>query len=157
MGVSSINRKFTIEQTCDEGENSATIPFGTEQVHFDILLLEDTGNRKIHHCVECKTRKDSGCQTASDLKRHLKEFIKKAYKTIDHLETRYDERVNSDYGFIFISDVPFGIWNDEINFDFLKEALDDTSTLDTTKITKLASRLKIMIFADWFVDIFKED
>jgi hypothetical protein len=65
--------------------------------------------------------------------------------------------VNSDYGFIFISDVPFGIWNDEINFDFLKEALDDTSTLDTTKITKLASRLKIMIFADWFVDIFKED
>lgn len=155
--MSSVNHSFSIEQTCTEGPNSATIPCGTEQVHFDILLVEDIRNHRIHHCVECKTRKDSDSHTANDLKRHLRGFIKKAYKTIDHLETRYSERANADYGFIFISDVPFGVWNNEINFDFLKEALDDIPTPDTTKITKLASKLRIMIFADWFIDIFKED
>jgi len=157
VGVSSKDHSFSIEQTCLEGRNSATVPFGSEQIHFDILIVEETGNRRIHYCVECKTRRDSDSQTASELKQHLKEFIKKAYKTIDHLEGRYDERVRADYGFIFISDVPFGVWNTDIDFDFLKEALVDLGTLDNCKITKLTSKLKVMVFADWFIDLFKEE
>lgn len=152
-GVSSINHGFSIEQTCLEGSEAATIPCGLELVHFDILMVEETGHNRIHYCVECKTRRESGSQTASDLKRHLKIFIKKAYKTMDHMESRY----GNNYGFIFVSDVPFGMWNDNINFDFLKEALNDIDPLDNTKITKLTSKIQILIFADWFIDIFKEE
>jgi hypothetical protein len=116
-------------------------------------MVEENGRSRIHYCVECKTRRDSNSQTAADLKRHLKVFIQKAYKTMDHLESRYGD----NYGYIFISDVPFGIWGDNITFNFLKEALKDISECDNNKIAKLASKLKIMIFADWFIDLFKEE
>ena len=98
------------------GAEAATIPCGMELVHFDVLMVDETRHNRIHYCIECKTRRDNDSQTASDLKRHLRAFIKKAYKTMDHMESRY----GNNYGFIFVSDVPFGIWNDNINFDFLK-------------------------------------
>lgn len=153
VGVSSAKHRFTVDETCIVSRTCATIPHETGLVHFDIFLIHDIGERSIHYCVECKTRSECSPSTASDLKRHLKIFLQKAYKTVNWLDSRYV----GDYGYMFISDVPFGVWDNHLTFNYIRNALDNSPAPDSDRITKLTSKVKIMVFSDWFADLFKEE
>jgi hypothetical protein len=152
-GISSKKNFFTITETCTDGPESATIPSGADHIRFDILMINKNENgRRIHYCVECKTRSECGTATTNDLKRHLDIFLQKAYQSMDWLETKY---VGS-YGFLFISDVPFEVWDNHVNLEYVQRALRNETAPDNNKISKLHPKVKIMVFSDWFADLFKE-
>lgn len=153
LGISSPKHRFAVDETCLTSPTTATIPHETGLVRFDIFLIHETGGRTIHYCIECKTRSECSPSTSSNLKGHLKIFLEKAYKTVDWLDSRY----RGDYGYMFISDVPFGVWDSHITFDYIKEALDNSPSPDSNRITKLTSKVKIMVFSDWFAGLFKEE
>ena len=155
-GISSKRNEFTITEDCTDGQESATIPDLSDlmhPIHHDILLIHEFNGIRKHYCVECKTRKECGPNTSTDLKRQLKTFIQKAYKSADHLQARYGD----NYGFMFISDVPFEVWDNHINHTFITEALKGMPNPDQDKISRLAPKIRIMVFSDWFAALFKED
>jgi len=133
------------------GERAATVEIGDDLIRYDILLIHVCGEVGTHYYCECKTRKECSSTTTSDLKRHLKIFLHKAYQTIDSAEPRYGE----NYGFLFISDVPFEIADDNITFSYLKEVLSDIHSLDEDKLNSMTTRVKIFILSDWFIGLFR--
>ena len=151
--IASPKHRFAVQETCLTSPTSATIPHGTDVVHFDIFLIHETGGRTIHYCVECKTRSECSPSTSSDLKSHLKIFLQKAYNTVDWLDSRYP----GDYGYMFISKVPFGVSDDNLTFDYIRNALDGSTTPDSNRITKLISKVRIMVFSEWYANLFKEE
>ena len=151
-GISSKKNAFTISETCKDGPASATIISGSDPVRFDILMIHKVEDERIHYCVECKTRSECSTSTSSDLKRHLDIFLQKAYKCIDSLESRYGE----NYGFMFISDVPFEVWDNHVNLEYVQSAIGNEPPPDNNKISRLHPKVKILIFSDWFADLFKE-
>lgn len=152
VAISSSRNRFDITETCLEGgERAATVEVGDHLVNFDILLIHVAGNVRTHYYCECKTRRECSGRTDSDLKRHLKIFLRKAYQTMDSAQSRYGE----NYGFLFISDVPFGVADGNVNFSYVKEALTDISTLDENKLNHIVGKVRILLFSDWFVGIFR--
>ena len=153
VAISSPRHRFAVHETCLTSRTSATIPHGNDLVHFDIFLIHETGERTIHYCVECKTRSECSPSTSRNLKRHLKIFLQKAYKTVDWLDSRYV----GDYGYMFISEVPFGVWDNHLTFDYIRNALVNSPAPDSNRITKLTSKVRIMVFSGWFANLFKEE
>lgn len=151
VGVSSSRNRFDVKETCLEGERAATVENEGQIIHFDILLIHVRDNIRTHYYCECKTRKECSSSTESDLKRHLKIFLHKAYQTIDSAESRYGE----NYGFLFISDVPFGMADSNLAFSYLKEALKDIPSLNENRLNDMSTRVKIIILSDWFVGLFR--
>lgn len=153
VGISTDRQKFEIAESVLEGDKAASVPVGNEFVYYDIQFTHTYGNKRIHYYCECKTRKEYSSQVTSDLKRHFKEFVRRAYKTIDWAESRYPDK----YGFLFISDVPFEIWDNTIVFSYLKEVLQGVTSLNENKVSGLTSKVRILVLPDWFISLFQEE
>jgi hypothetical protein len=143
--------KFDIKESCCmEGEGVATVEVGSEVISFDILLLHiKNGSVKssIHYFCECKTRKECSSQVNSDLKHQLGKFLHDAYNTIDYAAHRHRD----NYGFLFISDTPFGMGDNDLTFAYLKKILSDIPLLDEEKLNKIMTKTHIMILSEWFI------
>ena len=150
VGLSSERNKFDIKETCLEGERAATVENEDQVIHFDILLIHEYEKVRTHYYCECKTRKEYSSRIISDLKRHLKIFLNKAYRTIDFAESRYGK----NYGFLFISDVPF-MSDNNLTFSYLKDVLGDIPSLDDNKVNRISTRIRILTLSDWFVGLFQ--
>jgi hypothetical protein len=145
---------FHVFQISGQAPDAATVPFGPgndDKVRFDIVLdqriIDPTHipqrYKKIYYYCECKWRTNN-----RDLKNQLKDFLKKALKAMPHLERQH---VN-DYGFIFISNKPFGIDQVELQkIEIITELLNDPG-LQAGEIARLCSKVSILFFSDWFLE-----
>ena len=149
--MKSDKNTFDIGPVVTKGNKTVSIPYDDGQLYFDIFVYHYTEGKRIINVVECKTRQNYNANSINSLKRELKNFIIKAYKSIDHLKKQY----NNDYKFLFISNIPFGIWNDAITIDFLNNNLEEINPLDNDKISDLKSKLEIMILSNWVLNLVK--
>jgi len=150
VSVSPPGSRFDIKETCLMGERAATVETRDDLIRYDILLIHVYKDVGTHYYCECKTRNECSSTVTNDLKRHLRIFLHKAYKTIDSAKSRYGD----NYGFLFISDMPFEMADSNITFRYLKETLSDIPSLDEDKLNSMTARVRIFILSDWFIGLY---
>jgi hypothetical protein len=147
---------FEVAETCLDNDKGAILPLKRRKVYFDIFLrhtIKESSSSKVNRIIiECKTRENCNSASISSLKNDFKIFILKCYESMDYLKSTYRE----NYIFLFITNIFFGINNDDLTFEFLKEQLDEISKKDNDKISLLTQKLKIIVFIDWFTGIVLE-
>jgi len=140
---------FQIFQISYQAPDAVSIPVGEERIRFDILLYQEridlTRNPneiKFYFYCECKKRTDS-----SDLDNEFKEFLIKALKASPQIQRDFSD----DFGFIFITNKPFGIVQENLeDVNYVHKLLSESYNVND--IARLCQKVGILFLTDWFLD-----
>jgi len=138
---------FKIYETCYDGPETAMVRTENDSVRFDILMKQEAmGGGGIHYFCECKFR--SRVESRADLRSQLKTFLDKAMLVLPYMERKYGK---DHFCFLFVSTVPFDIWEQDIsNVEFLRTLLNASSS-QTEDLVTLSGHLKVTIIPAWFI------
>jgi hypothetical protein len=96
-----------------------------------------------HYYCEAKWRSEIG-----DLKRQFKTFLGKSRQVMEDARRRY----NDGFGFLFFTDLYFGVTNSEVkSFEHLKTLVNDTAVSDD-ELRKLSDKVTIVILEKWLLE-----
>lgn len=138
---------FKVKEDCYMGPQTATIPVSEENVRFDIFMRQVTEQGSVHYVCECKFRSRRGSN--SDLRGHFRVFAQKALKVLDHMLDKYGR---DRFCFLFVSTVPFSIWDEDIsNLERLQTLLGNFN-LGVERLHVLSDHLRIMVVPIWIVE-----
>lgn len=138
---------FKIYETCYDGPETAMVRTENDNVRFDILMKqEETEGGGIHYFCECKFR--SRTESRTELRSQLRTFLDKALKVLPYMVRKYG---TDHFCFLFVSTVPFDIWEENIsNVGFLGTLLNASSP-GAEDLATLSSHLKVTIMPTWFI------
>jgi hypothetical protein len=134
---------FHVDETAyDGGVLAAALLIGTESVRFDIMMSRRSRQTAVHYCCECKWRNEP-----VSLRSELKEFIVKSRKVANHLHGRYRD----GFGFIFFTNQPFGITNQNLgDLEYLRSLID--GEIPINELRMVSDKLRIVILDDWLLE-----
>ena len=143
---------FHVFQVSGMAPDAASVPeeTGNNRIRFDILLdqtrIDNSHNppieKKMYFYCECKWR-----TSTNDLKAQLKEFLIKALKASPALQRQH----SNDFGFIFISNKPFGVDQTDLEtVSYISQLLDDRP-INVEATVRLCSKIGILFVSDWFL------
>lgn len=138
---------FKIYETCYDGPETAMVRTENSNVRFDILMKQETKEGGgTHYFCECKYR--SSMESRAELRTQLKTFLEKALTVLPYMVRRYGR---DHFCFLFITTVPFDVWEENLpNIEFLKTLLN-SSTIGTEDLVTLSRHVKITIIPTWFI------
>lgn len=141
---------FKVYETGYDGPKTAMITTKEgKEIRFDMLMKQEISGG-IHYLCESKFRADSSQK--SGVKSEFKDFLRKACETLPYVLGKYGE---NHFCFLFISSIPFDIWEEDVReHDKLIGMIDDEEC--KTNIHILARHIRLMILPNWMIAIQQE-
>jgi hypothetical protein len=138
---------FNVYETSYEGPKTAVVFLDGEEIRFDIFMKQDFHIAGIHYFCESKYRKNASDKSA--VKSDFKTFVKKALKVLPYAVDKYGEK---HFCFLFISSIPFDIWEGDVTDPAkLSDLLDISHGSQESNIHTLSHHIRIMIFPSWLI------
>ncbi len=139
---------FKVVEHCYQGRNTAAVRVkGNRFERFDILMDQSFKDVTIRYFCECKSRGSSGAESSRNLKAEFVSFLKKANNTTAYVRDTWGD----NHMFMFISNVPFGIWNDHLEQSALVAEFAKKLGNKVDATLRLLQKVRIFVIPEWLV------